>query len=124
MSTREPTASPPRIGLGERGTHQREGKMNGTKIALFAGIAVVAAGCLVLAIRMNTPASSTDARGAIGVLPSQNQQELNPFTHVASIPASVDPKTIRFEKLKMVELANKTEVTSDPQDCKDRQFRE
>ena len=98
--------------------------MNGTKIALFAGIAVVAAGCLVLAIRMNTPASSTDARGAIGVLPSQNQQELNPFTPVASIPASVDPKTIRFEKLKVVQLASKTQVTSDAQDCKERQFRD
>jgi hypothetical protein len=98
--------------------------MNTTKITLFAGVAAVVAGGLVLAIRMNTPASTTDARGAIGVLPPVNQQELNPFTHVAAIPASVDPKTIRFEKLKMVQLANKTEVTSDPQDCKDRQFRE
>jgi hypothetical protein len=98
--------------------------MNKTKITLFAGIAVIVAGGLVLATRMNTPASTTDARGAIGVVSSVNQQELNPYTHIASIPASVDPKTIRFEKLKMVELASKTQVSSDPQDCKERQFRE
>jgi len=103
--------------------------MNQGKITLFAGIAVIVAGCLVWAIRMNTPASTKDARGAIGAsvpepaLSSANQ-ELNPFTHVATIPATVDPKTIRFEKLKMVELASKTQLTSDPQDCKEQQFRD
>jgi len=97
--------------------------MSNTKITLFAGIAVIAAGSVVVAIRMNTPASTNEARGAIGVLPSTNQ-DLNPFNHVATIPATVDPKTIRFEKLKMVEVASKTQVTSDPQDCKERQFRD
>ena len=97
--------------------------MNKTKITLFAGAAIVVAGGLVLAIRTNTPASTTDGRGAIGVLPSPNR-ELDPYTNVASIPATVDPSTIRFEKLKMVELASKTQTTSDPQDCKERQFRD
>jgi len=94
-----------------------------TKIALFAGAAVIIAGGLVLAIRKNTPASTADGRGAIGVMPSPSR-ELDPFTHVASIPATVDPSTIRFEKLKMVELASKTQIVSDPQDCKERQFRD
>ena len=49
--------------------------------------------------------------------------QLNPFTHVASIPAIVDPSTIRFEKLRTVELASKTKTTTDP-DCKNRQFRD
>ena len=50
--------------------------------------------------------------------------QLNPFTHVASIPAIVDPSTIRFEKLRTVELASKTKTTTDAQNCKDRQFRD
>lgn len=97
--------------------------MNKTKITLFAGAAVVVAGGLVLAIRMNTPASTQDVRGAIGVIASPSR-ELDPFTHVASIPATVDPSTIRFEKLKMVDLASKTQTVKDTQDCKDRQFRD
>jgi hypothetical protein len=100
--------------------------MNASKIVLFTGAAVVVAGGLVLAIRMNTPASTSDARGAIGVKPApvSTERELNPFTTVASIPATVDPSTIRFEKLKMVQLASKTQVTTDPKDCKERQFRD
>jgi hypothetical protein len=50
--------------------------------------------------------------------------ELSPFTHVASIPAIVDPSTIRFEKLKTVELASKTKTATDAQGCKERQFRD
>jgi hypothetical protein len=100
--------------------------MNASKIVLFTGAAVVVAGGLVLAIKMNTPASTSDARGAIGVKPGSlsTEKELNPFTNVASIPATVDPSTIRFEKLKMVQLASKTQVTTDPQDCKERKFRD
>ena len=97
--------------------------MNQTKITLLAGAAVVIAGGLVLAIRMNAPASTADTRGAIGMLPSTTQ-ESNPFNHVASIPATVDPSTIRFERLKLVDLASKTQTTTDVQGCKERQFRE
>ena len=105
--------------------------MTATKIALFAGAAVVVAGGLVLAIRMNPSTSTNDGHGAIGapesVAPAKQAgqvDQLNPFTHVASIPAIVDPSTIRFEKLRMVELASKTKTTTDAQDCKERQFRE
>ena len=100
--------------------------MNSSKIALFAGAAVVVAGGLVLVMKMNTPASTSDAVGAIGIKPGtqSTERELNPYTNVASIPATVDPSTIRFEKLKMVQLASKTQVTTDPKDCKERQFRD
>lgn len=97
--------------------------MSKTKITLLAGAAVIIAGGLVLAIRTNTPASTKDARGAIAVMPSPTR-ELDLFTHVASIPATVDPSTIRFEKLKMVDLASKTQTITDAQDCKERQFRD
>jgi hypothetical protein len=100
--------------------------MNRTKITLFGAIAVVVAVGLVFAIRTNTPGSTKDARGAIAVVPAQpsTTRELDPFTHVASIPATVDPSTIRFEKLKIVDLASKTQTTTDPNDCKERKFRE
>ena len=97
--------------------------MNTTKITLLAGAAVVIAGGLYFAMRVNTPASTADVRGTIGVMPSPTR-ELNPFNNVASIPATVDPSTIRFEKLKMVSLASKTQVITNAQDCKERQFRD
>src|SRR6516162_4640592 len=98
--------------------------MNKTKIALFAVVAAIIAGGLVLAIRMNAPASTAEGRGTIAVpIQPSHDRELDPFTHVASVPATVDPSTIRFEKLKMVDLASKTQTTTDP-DCTHRQFRD
>ena len=105
--------------------------MTTTKIVLFAGAAVVVAGGLVLAIRTNPSTSTSDAHGAIAapvavatVKQAGQVDQINPFIHVVSIPATVDPSTIRFEKLSMVELASKTKTTADTQDCKDRQFRD
>jgi len=99
--------------------------MTTTKMALFAGAAVIVAGGLVLGIRMNPSALTNDGHGAIGAPVKQAGQldQLSPFTHVASIPAVVDPSTIRFEKLRVVELASKTKTTNAP-DCKERQFRD
>src|SRR5215472_5366035 len=98
--------------------------MNATKITLFLGAAVVIAGGLVVAVRKNQPESTADTRGAIGVVPQPStSRELDPFTHVASIPATVDPSTIRFEKVKMVDLASRTETTK-AADCNERQFRD
>ena len=98
--------------------------MNTTKIALFAGAAVLIAGGLIIVMRMNTPSSTPDSRGAIGVPgPASTERASDPFSHVASIPATVDPATIRLEKLKTVDLASKTETTTLP-DCKERQFRD
>jgi hypothetical protein len=95
--------------------------MTTSKIALFAGAAVIVAGGLVLVLRTN-PTSTSDGHGTIGA-PAQVDLT-NPFTHVASIPAIVDPATIRFEKLRTVDLASKTRTTTDAQKCKDQQFRE
>jgi hypothetical protein len=92
------------------------------RILLFAGAAVLFGGGLFLGTRMNSPAPAAEGRGAIGVMPSPTS-ESDPFTHVASIPATVDPSTIRFEKLKAVTLATKTETTK-AADCDQRQFRE
>jgi len=99
--------------------------MNTTKIALFAAVAVIVAGGLVVAIRMSTPESTNEGRGAIAAIPIQpsHDRELDPFIHVASIPATVDPSTIRFEKLKLIDLASRTQ-TAKVADCNQRQFRD
>jgi hypothetical protein len=97
--------------------------MTTTKIAVFAGAAVVVAGGLLLAIRMNPSTSTKDGHGTIAAPTPIEEAQPNPFTHVASIPATVDPSTIRFEKLKMIDLASKTKTTTDP-NCQERQFRE
>ena len=95
--------------------------MNRTKIMLFAGVAIVVAIGLIFALRTNST-STKDVQGTIGMQAPQTA-EVNPFTNVASLPATVDPKTIRFEKLRMIDLASKTKTTSDP-NCKDKQFRD
>ena len=100
--------------------------MTTTKIALFAGAAVIVAGGLGLIIKMNPSTSTNDGHGTIAAPVKQAGQtdQINPYTQVASIPATVDPSSIRFEKLKVVELASKTQTVTDSQDCKERQFRE
>lgn len=101
--------------------------MDTKKIALFAGVAAVAAAGIVLAIKMNPSISSKEGAGTIAAPVKQNDAQMaeaNPFTHVSSIPASVDPASIRFEKLRTVELASKTKTTTDAQRCKELQFRD
>ena len=101
--------------------------MNKTKITIFAGVVIVIAAALVFTMRNNST-STKDGQGTIGlrptVAPGGVVGEINPITNLASIPASVDPSTIRFEKLKTVELASKTKTTSNDPGCKDKQFRD
>jgi hypothetical protein len=100
--------------------------MSKTKITLFAAAAIIIAEGLVIATKMSTPASTQEGRGTIGATPAQPSLEraLDPFTHVAYIPATVDPKTIHLKRLKTVDLASKTQTITNPQDCKDRSFRD
>lgn len=102
------------------GNEQKELTLNKTKILIFAGVAVVAI-ALMFAIR--TSPATNQVQGTIAKRTAETA-EINPFTNVASIPSTVDPKSIRFEKVRTVDLASKTRTTSDPQACKDRQFRE
>ncbi len=99
--------------------------MNKTKTLVIVGAAVVVAIGLVFVTRTNTSTSTKDVQGAIAMRSTQTAiNEVNPFTNLASIPAVVDPATLRFERLKMVELASKTKTTTDPAGCKDKQFRD
>jgi hypothetical protein len=101
--------------------------MTKTQTAIFAGAAVVIAGAIVFATRNNQSAPSTkEGQGTIGARPTVDvtTAAIDPFTHTVSIPATVDPATIRFEKLKSVDLASKIDTTTNAADCKDRQFRD
>jgi len=101
--------------------------MTKTQIAIFSGAAIVVAGALVFTMKHNQPATSTkEGQGIIGARPETDvtTAAIDPFTHTVSIPATVNPATIRFEKLKPVELASKIETTNNTSDCQDRQFRD
>lgn len=47
-----------------------------------------------------------------------------PFTHSASIPATSDPKSIKFERVKLTKVFTRVKITSDPAYCADLQFRD
>jgi len=98
--------------------------LNKNRIVLLVCAAVVVAIGLVLIIRTNSSTSTRNVQGTIGAPVNTQLDAHNPFTNVAYIPATVDPSTIRFEKLRTVELASKTKTTTNPEICKERQFRE
>ncbi|HTB13706.1 MAG TPA: hypothetical protein VK752_19160 [Bryobacteraceae bacterium] len=102
---------------------KEEQNMTTRQIALFGGAALVVAVGLVLAFRTSPSTSTADGRGTIGA-PVKQGEQLSPYSHVATIPAIVDPSTIRFEKMRTVEVASKTKTTTDPDKCKDQQFRD
>jgi hypothetical protein len=51
-------------------------------------------------------------------------EDLHPFTHVVSIPATSDPATIRFEGVKRTRVFTKVRSTENPAYCEDLQFRD
>ena len=98
--------------------------LNKNRILLLVCAAVVVAIGLVLVIRTNSSTSTRNVQGTIGAPANTQLDQHDPFTNVAYIPATVDPSTIRFEKLRSVDLASKTKTTTNPEICKERQFRE
>jgi hypothetical protein len=51
-------------------------------------------------------------------------EDLNPFTHRASIPANSNSATIKFENVKATKVFTKVESTMDPGYCEDLKFRD
>ena len=49
---------------------------------------------------------------------------LHPFTHFASIPATTDPATIKFERVKATKVLTKVKSTMDTGYCEELQFRD
>jgi hypothetical protein len=103
---------------------ERRTTLNKNRIVLFVCAAAVVVIGLVFIIRTNSSTSTRNVQGTIGVPANTQLDQHDPFTNVAYIPATVDPSTIRFEKLRVVELASKTKTTTNPEICKERQFRE
>jgi len=46
-------------------------------------------------------------------------EALNPFTHLASIPESSDPSSVRFEGVKMVKVSTESKSTMDAHACEE-----
>ena len=59
---------------------------------------------------------------AAGAAP--REETLQPFTHVAQIPADSDTGSIRFQKARMVQIPTTIAYTTDPEYCKDIAFRD
>jgi hypothetical protein len=52
------------------------------------------------------------------------EEALQPFTHVAQIPADSDAGSIRFQKAKMVQIPTTITYTANPEYCKESAFRD
>jgi hypothetical protein len=51
-------------------------------------------------------------------------EDLRPFNHLASIAATSNPQTIKFERVKLTGVFTKVKLTSDQGYCKELQFRD
>jgi len=67
----------------------------------------------------HVPAARSDERGV-----ETQIKDLRPFTHFASIPATSNTGTIRFERVKATKVFTKVQSTMDPGYCDDLQFRD
>jgi len=74
--------------------------------------------------RLSTPMAAVLLTGGL-LFPSLRAAEnLHPFTHLATIPAGADLSTIRFEKVRLVQLPSRIKYTSDEGYCKELAFRD
>jgi hypothetical protein len=68
--------------------------------------------------------AANDAAGSVKRGVETHIENLHPFTHVASIPATSDPATIKLEKVKVTKVFTKMKSTMNPGYCNDLQFRD
>jgi hypothetical protein len=69
------------------------------------------------------PAPSLGAARSVKRGVAAQIEDLHPFTHVTSIPATTDPQTIKFERVKAAKVFTKVKSTMDPGYCENLQFR-
>ncbi|MBV8731268.1 MAG: hypothetical protein JO336_15780 [Acidobacteriia bacterium] len=74
-------------------------------------------GTLVLASVAGARESDTVITAAPGSGPVTQTQNLNPFSHVALIPANADLKSIQFEKIRPVTVPTAIRYTMDAHQC-------
>jgi hypothetical protein len=65
-------------------------------------------------------AQTTTASAPTGDAVVEQISDLQPFTHIAYIPANADLSTIRIDTVKMVKVATKLRSVSNTRDCDDR----
>jgi hypothetical protein len=79
-------------------------------IALLSGILVLP--CVSGARELDNVITAAPASG-----PVTQTQNLNPFSHVALIPANADLKSIQFEKIRPVKVPTAIRYTMDAHQC-------
>jgi hypothetical protein len=70
-------------------------------------------------LALSVPAATSAKRGV-----ETQIKDLQPFTHFASIPATSNAGTIKFERVKTTKVFTKVKSTMDPGYCDDLQFRD
>jgi len=78
---------------------------------------------LAIGFTANAAATSPNSSASSAAVRTQTE-DLQPFTHLAQIPAGADTATIRFERVKTVQVATKITSTLDAQYCQDLAFRD
>jgi hypothetical protein len=64
-------------------------------------------------------AQTTTAPAPTGSAELEQMSDLQPFTHIAYVPANADLSTIRIDTVKMVKVATKLRSMSNTRDCDD-----
>jgi hypothetical protein len=82
-------------------------------------LALVGIGFMVPLLFAQNVAAESAQRGV-----ETQTADLHPFTHFASIPASSDPETIKFEQVKARKVFTGLKSTRDPRYCNNVQFNE
>jgi hypothetical protein len=67
-------------------------------------------------------AQNPDHGSAAALVKEAQIENLHPFTHFASIPATADPATIKFERVKATKVFTRVKSTTDSGYCKELQF--
>ena len=99
-------------------TRHRSGFNRGSMILALIGIGIVAQPFFAENVPNGSPAPFVSRR------PETQIEDLHPFSHLASIPATSDQATIKFERLKATKVFTKVKSTMDPSYCKNLQFRD
>ena len=84
-------------------------------VLTVATVAITSAFASAIPGAAQTPTASVPTRGS----EVEQISDLQPFSHIAYIPADADLSTIRIDTVKMVKVATKLRTVSNTRDCDD-----
>lgn len=96
----------------------------GSMILALVGMGLMAQPFFAKNVTNGSPASSVSTARSVKRSGETQIKDLHPFTHFNSIPATSDPATIKFERVKATKVFTKVKSTMDPGYCDNLQFRD